>query len=325
VGADEFAHVAGFLGGADMARVGATCLDGRRAGAAYADDWYRPAGRASVSDRLRVVQRGSRYQNIRFLRTFCDRIVAGGLALDGEGNVLVTNIMACSVCVYNKSGVFQRSFGSPSAGDAPQLRRPCGVAVDGDGSVFVADPWSHRVSVYRPDYSFLRSFGSRGAGDGQLDKPRDVAVDGEGNVLVADTGNHRVSVFKDGAFVRSFGSEGAADGQLNRPWGVAVDGEGNVLVLDWGNRLSRVCMFRPDYSFLRSFGELHSPNAIAVDGEGNVLVTDLRSGVCVFKDGAFLRSFGSHQLDWAHAVAVDDAGTVFASGYRNCKVSMFGV
>jgi hypothetical protein len=119
----------------------------------------------------------------------------GGVAFDGEGNLVVADGRNHRIQVLRYSdGAHLRSFGSEGAG-AGQFDVPWGIAFDGAGHIIVSEHGGHRVQVLRySDGAHVRTFGSQGSGNGQLIYAKGIAVDGEGNVAVFDRGNARVHV-----------------------------------------------------------------------------------------------------------------------------------
>jgi sugar lactone lactonase YvrE len=175
----------------------------------------------------------------------------GGVAFDGEGNLVVADSLNHRIQVFRYSdGTHLRSFGSNGAG-AGQFNIPFGIAFDGAGHIIVSDYNNHRVQVLRySDGAHVRTLGSQGSGNGQFSYAQGIAVDGEGNVAVFDNGNARVQVFRlsDGAYVRTIGSQGSGNGQFGVGYmgygGVAFDSEGNLVVADSGNNRVQVLRYR---------------------------------------------------------------------------------
>ena len=125
-----------------------------------------------------------------------------GLAVDKDGNLLVSEFNNSRISVFTPDGDFLRAYGSLGDG---QLKHPWGVACDHDnGQIVVSDVDNSRVVVFGPDGGFVRAFGSKGSGDGEFNKPQGLAVDRQGNIIVADSFNKRVQVFTSGGvFVKA--------------------------------------------------------------------------------------------------------------------------
>ena len=69
-----------------------------------------------------------------------------GVAVDGEGNVIVSDWDKHCIVIFTAAGGVVRVFGREGSG-AGELKFPAGVAVDGEGNVFVADRGNSRIVV----------------------------------------------------------------------------------------------------------------------------------------------------------------------------------
>ena len=81
-----------------------------------------------------------------------------GIAVDGSGNVYVTDQQNHRVQVFNSSGEFLRKWGSFGSGDG-QFDFPRGIAVDISGNVYVTNSRDNRVQVFSSSGEFLRKWG----------------------------------------------------------------------------------------------------------------------------------------------------------------------
>jgi DNA-binding beta-propeller fold protein YncE len=168
------------------------------------------------------------------------------IAVDGSGNMYVTDQTSQCVHKLDAQGKYIKSWGGEGTGDG-QFDTPEGIAVDRSGHVYVCDRQNSRIQKFDSDGKFLAKWGKEGSGDGEFHFPAAVAVDREGNVFVADTDNHRVQKFTtDGKFVTKWGEFGEAPSQFNVPLGIAVDADGNVYVSDSHNH--RIQKFAPAHS-----------------------------------------------------------------------------
>jgi sugar lactone lactonase YvrE len=99
------------------------------------------------------------------------------LALDQQGRLIVSDLGAFAVKVYDLEGHFMRTIGQQ--GVAPGLfARPKGVAVDHEGRIFVVDAATQVVQLFDPEGKLLMYFGRAGSGtEGELSLPAAVKVD----------------------------------------------------------------------------------------------------------------------------------------------------
>ena len=98
------------------------------------------------------------------------------LAVDGKGNLYVSDMGAFRVQEYDGEGRFLRSFGSP--GDAPgQFARPKGIAVDDAGLVYVVDAAAQAVQIFDPEGRLLLYFGEPRESDMPLSLPASIRLD----------------------------------------------------------------------------------------------------------------------------------------------------
>jgi DNA-binding beta-propeller fold protein YncE len=165
------------------------------------------------------------------------------IAVDGSGNMYVTDKSSHCVHKLDAQGKYIKSWGDKGTGDG-QFDTPEGIAADGSGHVYVCDRQNSRLQKFDSDGKVLAKWGKEGSGDGEFHFPAAVAVDQEGNVFVADSDNHRVQKFTaEGKFLTKWGGFGEAPGQFNVPLGIAVDQEGNVYVSDSHNH--RIQKFAP--------------------------------------------------------------------------------
>lgn len=109
----------------------------------------------------------------------------GGIAVDSNGRVYVTDRLENKVEVFDTDGVFLQSW---VVGDDP-----IEVAVDATNRVYVVGFLNHRVSVFNANGSLLMQWGSEGYGPGEFYSPYDIGFDASGHAFVA--GNNRVQKF----------------------------------------------------------------------------------------------------------------------------------
>ena len=193
------------------------------------------------------------------------------------------------------------------------LESPRGVAVDAIGNLYIAGPGHHRirkVSAFTGTISTIAGTGEQGySGDGgpatqaQLGYSQGVTVDGAGNLYIADADNHRIRKVEAatgtistiaGTGEQGYGGDGgpATWAQLGYSQGVTVDGAGNLYIADADNhRIRKVDAATGTISTIAGTGEqgyggdggpaaraqLGYPSGVAVDGAGNLYISDFRN------------------------------------------------
>ena len=207
------------------------------------------------------------------------------VAVDDEGNILVSDKLNRNVQKFTMEGTFIASVGnfSKEATTAFKLSKPRGIALHPlTNKIYVADVHHHCIVILNTDLTFYSKFGSKGCGSGQFNQPYGIAFDSSGNIYVADKNNHRIQVLTgEGQFIRQFGSKGREKGELYEPSFVTVERESIVYVTERNNH--RVSVFTTEGKFLTYFGgtepgskpeQLNRPRGVVVDENGVVYVCD---------------------------------------------------
>lgn len=119
-----------------------------------------------------------------------------GVAVDGDGNVYVTDTLNNRVEIFDADGNFISTFGR--AGDGPgYFARPKGIAIDSDGHIWVADEMQDRLQVFNRDGQLLTWIGqSHGELPGQFKALVGVAIDKKNRVYTAEQYPGRVQMFQ---------------------------------------------------------------------------------------------------------------------------------
>jgi DNA-binding beta-propeller fold protein YncE len=121
--------------------------------------------------------------------------LAGGLAVDAQGDVFLADQGNYRVQEFDSSGKFLTQWSSPGEGNS-LAGNPIGVTLDSQGNLYVA------------------VFGSY-LGHWQNQPPRIQKLDKKGDLLM------------------KWGSDVRAGGVFGSPWGIAIDSEGNIYVADY--------------------------------------------------------------------------------------------
>jgi DNA-binding beta-propeller fold protein YncE len=118
------------------------------------------------------------------------------VAVDGDGNLYVTDSLNNRVESFDADGKFISEFGK--AGDGPgHFARPKGIAVDCDGHIWVADEVQSRVQVFDKEGRLLIYFGQLGNFPGQFQALYGLAYDKQNNrVITSEQFPGRVQVFR---------------------------------------------------------------------------------------------------------------------------------
>jgi hypothetical protein len=237
--------------------------------------------------------------------------LAGGLRVDNEGNIYVSDSSNYTIRKVTTAGVVTTIAGTPGklgSTDGPAASALFagigGVAIDSSGNLYVADSGNYTIRKITPAgiVSTLAGVaGTRGEVDGTgsaalFYDPQNLAVDRAGNIYVADGNGDAIrKVTPAGVVTTIAGSPlnaGAADGtggaaSFRDPTGINVDGLGNVYVADFGNNTIRKIAPGAIVTTIAgspgvtgsadgtgSAASFNGPAGVGVDSSGNVYVAD---------------------------------------------------
>ena len=193
------------------------------------------------------------------------------IALDGSGNLYISNFVGCTIEKVNTSGIITVIAGDTVArgysGDggpatAALIKNPWGIAVDALGNIYFADAGNNRIRKISPSGNISTIAGNGMAGDSGdggsataasigvtngLTNPDEIsiAIDGSGNIYFSDFWGNIVRKIDTlgiinrvaGTGTVGFSGDGgqATDAKLQLPEGIAVDGQGNLYICDYEN------------------------------------------------------------------------------------------
>lgn len=212
-------------------------------------------------------------------------------------NVYVTDAGNNRVVVFDSSGNFLSTFGSPGTGDG-QFDYPAGIGIDPvSHHVIVADYAGHRVETFTSGGTYLSQFApndswtpcaiairpgnrdilvSDGYGGtvrvydvnqgylGQFGSTNnfgyacDMAIGANGHIFVADETNNNVQIFDAaGGYLGQFGGYGSSNGKMSSPGGIAFDSTTGNLVVADYGN-NRIQVFDAFGNYLSQFGSFGS-------------------------------------------------------------------
>jgi tripartite motif-containing protein 71 len=165
-----------------------------------------------------------------------------GIAVDGSGNVFVSDGRANRVQKFDPSGKLLTQWGSKGAGKG-EFNWPIGLAIDRDGDILVCDSGNRRIQKFDLTGKYISHWGEGGYEEGQMDYTAWVVTDKNGNIYVADNGRQIHKFDSSGKFITRWGGEGSSNDVFGHMAGLGIDEFGNVYVAD--NSKNRIMKFKP--------------------------------------------------------------------------------
>ncbi|MBL4845192.1 MAG: SMP-30/gluconolactonase/LRE family protein [Planctomycetes bacterium] len=214
---------------------------------------------------------------------------------------------------------------------------PRALVTNAEGVLFVADK-TGRIQKFSPEGSLLALVRTPGVVQG---KPTGLGIDPEGNLLVADTHYCRVLRYDaaDLTLESWYGAPGRDPGRFMMITAVQATRDGKLhFTTDFGDDVARVQVFRPDGTYVRSWGtfgdgplQFKRPMNLALDEDRDrVYVADSANHrVGVFDlEGKFIAHFGGQgreagQLQYPYDVKVGESGEVWVAEFGNQRISVF--
>jgi len=158
------------------------------------------------------------------------------IAIDGAGNLWVTDTGNARVIEFDPNGKPLGSFGQHGKGPG-QFDEPVGIATAQDGSFYVADEWNNRIQHFDPSFAYLSEFpvtwvDGSGGGRGSENKPY-LAVLPDGTIITTfPEANRLVQYDLQGRVIRSIDKLPGMTTTLKRPEAIATDLNGDILLSD---------------------------------------------------------------------------------------------
>jgi sugar lactone lactonase YvrE len=240
-----------------------------------------------------------------------------GIAIDGSGNVWVTNDGVASVTKLSSLGAV--ATGSPFTGGG--ISTPYGIAIDGSGNAWVANSGSGSVTE-------LSATGAPSSGSPytvcNLSGPKGIAIDGSGNVWIPDYGHNDVCELSNTGTVVS-GSPYTTGG-FNNPDAIAIDGTGNAWVANFsGGSVTKLSSAGAPLSGANGYtgGGLHDPNSVAIDKNGNAWIPDLSPSNLTEVASGTAVAWNNTSLSSPVGVAIDGLGNVWLANQSGNTVAEY--
>lgn len=168
------------------------------------------------------------------------------IAIDGDGNLWVTDTGNNRVLKFSPDGRPLGSFGGPGSGPG-QFQEPVGIAIAPNGDILVTDTWNGRVQRFDAAFGYKGEFRVQGWEDRGAENKPYLAVAADGSVYVAVPNTGTVLTYApDGRPLGALRVTDATPGGGTRPLGVAA-GPGGVLWVSDGaaGTVTRLPLGRP--------------------------------------------------------------------------------
>ncbi len=251
----------------------------------------------------------------------------GGIAVDPDGNMYVTNGNSDSIAVF-KAGADGNVVPSYTIESPTQISSPSSVAIGPDGKIYVANgggqetppEGSAAITIYPPG-SYANVAEIARIGDEASDDKTGIlfaeaiAVDAHGKIYLADHGgvdynaNGRIAVFSAGSngnvapIATIAGTKTRDDTGLNNPVGLALDSAGYLYVLNntgGPDSEGSITVYpsnangnvAPKATIANDAKDkrtqFHSPSGMALDSAGNIHVTNKSNdSITIYAAGKF--------------------------------------
>ncbi len=226
-----------------------------------------------------------------------------GIAIDGSGNVWISNLNGNNVTQFSSTGV---TVGTYAVGT-----KPVGIAIDGSGDVWVANENTNNVTEITSTTSGYVTGATYAVGT----NPEGIAIDSAGNVWVVNSGSSDVTELSiSGTTIGTYGV-GA------EPMGIAIDSTGNIWVTNFNS--NTITERNSSGTIIGSYAAGSYPLGIAIDSAGNVWVTNA-IGNNVTELNASGNAIGTYTVGtYPAGIAIDGAGNVWVANASSNNITEF--
>ena len=200
-----------------------------------------------------------------------------GIAVNTEGQIVVTDNNGHCVYVFDKNGICLRKIEGKGSNKG-LFQHPVGISFLNDNEVLISDFTNCKIlQLNIQTGTVVKSFGKFGEEKGELTNPVYVTMDDEERIVVTESSNHRIQVMsKEGRSIFTFGDKGPE----KLAWPTCCIFHKNMfLVSDTSNHCIKA--FDLSGTFLYKFGEqgdqhgqFRRPRGLLVDSSNNLLVCD---------------------------------------------------
>jgi DNA-binding beta-propeller fold protein YncE len=117
------------------------------------------------------------------------------VAVDGRGNIYVSDTLNFRVQVFDPQYRFVQTFGK-QGNQFGQFSRPKGIAFDSYQNLYVVDSDFCNFQIFDPKEQLLMFLGGWGPMPGHFALPAGIAIDKQNFIYVTDQSNHRIQIFQ---------------------------------------------------------------------------------------------------------------------------------
>jgi len=251
------------------------------------------------------------------------------LAVDGSGNMYITNDDAYAVFKYSPAGKFISQFGSESTDTGQfvggKFESPLAIAADGYGRVFVSDGGYIQVfdssgkylnnisgSFYGMTFDAQNNLYATSVSDTNVVKFQVQAPANVTPVAVSTSGASNNAPLPFANNILAFGSKGSGQGMFTDARAVAVDSQGNIIVGDYQD--GRIQTFDPTGKFVSviPLGSKENIFSLAVSPDGKIYAAHSGKITVFDPTGKQMQEIKDEQR-YYQAVALGPDGTLYAA------------